>query len=163
MHDSYYWEILVMWCLRSYHIPGLAHFPGESGIRGSRLHSRPGAQLPAVYVGGQKQLPQDSPSCFKPKNTTNIIEENLVIKFFVTVIHINYNDLNDYSTLFLRWGDDIVVIWLNNLLSEKVFCPSLSRGCLHCFPFCLNRTTLYKCFIIAVWSISKINLQLCGI
>ena len=74
MHDSYYWEILVMWCLRSYHIPGLAHFPGESGIRGSRLHSRPGAQLPAVYVGGQKQLPQDSPSCFKPKNTTSNIE-----------------------------------------------------------------------------------------
>ena len=69
-----------MWYLRSLHIPGLAHFPGESGIRGSRLHSRPGAQLPAVYVGGQKQLPQDSPSCFKPKGMTSLKREDLVIK-----------------------------------------------------------------------------------
>ena len=158
MHDCYI--ILVMWCLRSYHIPGLAHLHWESGIRGSRLHSRPGAQLPAVYVGGQKQLPQDSPSCFKPKITTSIIEGRSINRI---LIHVNHIDLNDYSTLFLRWGDDIVVIWLDNLLSEKVFCPSLSRGCLHCFPFCLDRTTIYKCFIIAVWSISKIDILLCSI
>ena len=48
--------------LRSYYIPGLAHFPAASGgDPGSRLHSRPGAQVPAEYVGGQKQLPQDWP------------------------------------------------------------------------------------------------------
>ena len=30
------------------------------------LHSKPGAHVPASYVGGQKQTPQSCPSCFKP-------------------------------------------------------------------------------------------------